>query len=203
VVTIKPLLGSASVFSMLSAAASSIRLSDGDQVWLWVERGSAVITILGLVALFLQLRQMTRRPKLRLGFQIDPGGTGRRLMEIVDTIELPVHWNPGDDLSQPIKLWVLVVNDIKASGTASDINAEARYPKWLVPDGIGDLKEPPGINVWQLFKEGVSLNPGLTFWLRGTFRVPRGRTQVQILVVASMRDAGPIDKVLTVSLKET
>jgi hypothetical protein len=65
------------------------------------------------------------------------------------------------------------------------------------------IGEPPGINVWQLSKEGVSLNPGLTFWLRGTFRVPRGRTQVQILVVASMRDASPIDKVLTVSLKET
>lgn len=198
-----PLLGLASSVAILSGVVSSVRSSAGDDVWLWVERGASIITILGLAALFLQLRQLTRRPKLRLGFHVDPGGTGRRVMKIVDAIELPVHWNPSDDLSQPVRLWVLVVNDIRASGTAFDINAEARYPKWLVPEVIGDLKEPPGIDVWQLSKEGVTLNPGLTFWLRGTFRVPRGRNRVQIHGIASMRDAGPIDKILTVSLKES
>ena len=49
----------------------------------------------------------------------------------------------------------------------------------------------------------MTLNPGLTFWLRGTFRVPKGRSRVQIHVIASMRDAGPVDKMLTVSLNES
>ncbi len=99
VVTIWPLLGFTPSVAILSDVASSVRLSAGDNAWLWVERGASIITILGLAALFLQLRQLTRRPKLRLGFHVDPGGTGRRVLKIVDAIDLPVRWNPRDDLS--------------------------------------------------------------------------------------------------------
>jgi hypothetical protein len=55
-------------------------MSVGDQVW--VERASAIITIAGLVILYLQLRQLTATPNLRLGFPRDPGGLGRRLMQV-------------------------------------------------------------------------------------------------------------------------
>jgi len=187
----------------LAGVGSSARLSVGDEAWTWAERISSIITIAGLVVLFLQLRQLTRRTKVRVGFHQDPGGTGTRLLKTVRTIDLPVRWNPEDDLSQPIRLAVVVVNEASASATAQDVNFEVRYPKWLVPDGMGELKEPPGMDVWSFSKERLTLNPGLAEWLRATFRVPRGHQRIQLLAIASMRDSKFVHQLLTISLKES
>src|SRR5258708_39715866 len=83
--------------------ASSARMSVGDQAWVWVERASAIATIAGLVVLYLQLRQLIAKPKLRLRFPRDPGGTGRRLMQVKRKIENPVHWNSRSPVSEPLK----------------------------------------------------------------------------------------------------
>jgi hypothetical protein len=200
--TIWPLVSTPAA-AMLSNVASSTRLSVGDEAWTWAGRLSSIITIIGLVVVYLQLRQLIRRPKISVGFHQDPGGPGERLFQVVNSIEMPIHWNPGDVLSQPIRLAVIVMNDASASATAHDVNFEVRYPKWLVPEGIGDLKEPPGMNLWALSKDGLVLNPGLTAWLRGWFRVPRGHDQIRLFVIASMRDGKMIDARLTVSLRES
>jgi hypothetical protein len=202
-VTIAPLLGFTVNASTLANVGSSARLAVGDDVWNWVGRVSSIVTILGLAALYFQLRQLTRRTNVKVGFHKDPGGPGRRLMQVVGSIEVQVHWNTGDALSQPIRLAVIVVNEANASATAHDVNFEVRYPMWLVPEVASDFKEPPGMNQRSISQDGLVLNPGLTNWIRTTVRVPRGRDRIQLSAIASMRDGKMVDRVLMVVLKES
>ena len=203
VVTISPLLGPTGTAATLASVGSSARLSVGDDACTWAARVSSIITIIGLAALFIQLRQLARRTKLKVGFHKDPGGTGRRLMEVVDSTRLPVHWRLGAALSDPFKVAVIVVNESSASASARDIAFEVRYPLWIVPEGDNQLKEPPGIDALCDLRKDIDLNPGATYYIRGTFRAPKGRNRLQVLVIASMRDAKPIDKMLEIELAET
>lgn len=193
--TVRPLLDAT------ANVASSARMSVGDRAWVWVERASAIITIAGLVVLYLQLRQLIATPKLRLGFPRDPGGTGRRLMQVTRKMEIPVHWNSGSALSEPFKIAVVVVNEISASASAQGIAFEVRYPLYLVSQGDDQLTQPPGITDAQcLIKKDIDLNPGATYFMRSTFRLPRNRKRIQVL--ASLRERKAIDKMLEISVKE-
>ncbi len=149
--------------------ASQTCLSLGDEGWAWIERASWIAAILGLVAVglaILQIRQLVRRPSLKIGFPLDPGGAGERLVQVSNTANLPVHWPDGVALSDPIELSVVAQNEMKATATASDVNLEVRYPPWLEPHGMGDLKRPPGMDLWSLAKEGIVLNPDGMYWMR-------------------------------------
>jgi hypothetical protein len=181
-----------------------VRLSFGDEAWTWAERVASIITIVGLGILYFQLRNLIRRPKLQIGFPHDPDpyATGKRLMQVLDSTDIEAHWNPGEDLSQPVQLAVNAQNDASASGTAQDVNFEARYPLWLEPVGQHDLKQPPGMNLWSYSKQSLTLNPSAGAWLRGTFRIPRGHNRIQVNVLASMRDHKAIDKMLEIRVKE-
>lgn len=177
-----------------------------EQIWLWVERASWIAAIAGLVAVVLaifQIRELIRRPAIRIGFPFDPGGPSRRLMGVTDAIDLAVHWDGANQLSEPIELSVVALNDISANVTATGINLEVRYPTWLEPIIPGDPMKPPGMDVWSKAKEAIELNPGGMFWIRARFRVPRGRDRIGVGVIASMRDARPIDRSLTVTILAT
>jgi hypothetical protein len=185
-------------------AASSARMSVGDQTWLGIERASwiaAVVGLLAVIAALIQIRQLIRRPALKVGLPHDPGGTDRRLLQVSDRVELPVLWADGNALSDPIELSVVAMNDYGATATAWDINFEVRYPPWLRPIREDELKQPPQLNVWSIAKEGLVLNPGGAFWIRTRFRVPLGRERIRMHAIVSLRDVRPIDRLLIVSIK--
>src|SRR5689334_12747837 len=69
--------------------------------WWWTERLSWIVTLLGLPAVFIAILQLVRRPKVRVGFPRDPGGTARRLATVSDRTDIDIHWAAGAQLSDP------------------------------------------------------------------------------------------------------
>ncbi|HEX6349356.1 MAG TPA: hypothetical protein VF160_08190 [Candidatus Dormibacteraeota bacterium] len=169
--------------------------------WWWAERLSWIVTLLGLPAVFIAILQLVRRPKVRVGFPRDPGGTARRLATLSDSTEIDIHWAAGAQLSDPVQISVVVMNDHEASATALDVNFEVRYPIALVPVPT-PLPQPPGMpNIWSISRHDIVLNPGAIYWIRTTFRVPAGTTQVPLFAIVSMRDARARDKKLSLSVR--
>lgn len=182
--------------------ASAARKVLGDDIWGWVERTSWIAAILGLLVIGFvawQITQLLRRPELRLGFPYDPGGRAVHLVQVRDEEEITAAWNRTAKLSDPVQIAVAAVNDGDAS--AQDMDLEVRYPIWLVPDGKHELRQPPGVNAWSFFRHGLVLNPRTSHFMRATFRIPSGRTEFRLHVIASMRDTRPIDKTLRVLVR--
>ncbi len=93
-----------------------------------------------------------------------------------------------------------ILNDSRATASAQHLNIEVRYPVWLVPEGQHELKQPPVINAWSYDKHDVTLHPGLTCFMRATFRIPSGRTVVPMHVVVSGQDTRAIYKMLRLNV---
>ncbi len=96
------------------AAATAARDSLGDQIWQGVERASwiaALVGAVGVVVVVAQIRQLLRRPRLKLGFPYDPGGPDVRKSKVRDEESIKASWLPGSDLSEPIEITVSAVNE--------------------------------------------------------------------------------------------
>ncbi len=183
-------------------AASAARIAIGDNIWQWTERASWIAAILGVIAVgfvVIQIRQLLRSPKLRFGFPYDPEGPspGWRLQRVREVDSIPVS-QPVGPLSEPTQIAVAIINEGTAS--AQRLSVEIRYPTWLVPEGRHELERPPVINAWSYSKQDVLLHPGLTFYVRQAFRIPVGRTNIPIHVIASGLDTGPTYKELTINM---
>jgi hypothetical protein len=173
-----------------------------DHFWQVVERASwiaALVGAIGIVVVVAQIRQLLRRPHLKIGFAYDPGGGGVRKTAVRQEETVKTSWPPGSALSDPIELTVSAFNE--GSATAQDVVFEVRYPRWLEPVGQNDLKEIPAVNAWSLVKSASALNPGLGRWIKATYRVPKDRTTFKLHVIVSQRDSREIEKTLTVNLE--
>lgn len=190
------------VNDFVSAVASAARGAVGGDVWLWIERASwiaAVIGVLGLIVVIAQIRQLIRRPKLKIGFPFDPGGNVVHKSQVRDEETIQLSWAQNQAVSDPVQIAVSTVNE--GDATAQNMLFEVRYPLWLVPVGTHQLKQVPAVNAWTLAVSGIALNPGATHYIRATFMIPKGRQGFKIHAIVSMQDARPIDKTLSVKLQ--
>jgi hypothetical protein len=184
------------------ATAAALGQSFGDQLWQGVERASwiaALVGAIGIVVVIAEIRQLLRRPRLKLGFAYDPGGAEVRKTAVRNEETIKTTWPAGSALSEPIELTVSAFNE--GSATAQDVVLEVRYPRWLEPVGRNDLKEIPAVNAWSLVKSASALNPGLGLWIKATFQVPQGKTTFKLHVIVSQQDSREIEKTLTVKLE--
>ena len=187
---------------LVSAVASAARGTVGGDAWLWIERASwiaAVLGVLGLIVVIAQIKQLIRRPKLKIGFPFDPGGDVVHKAEVRDEETIQLSWTENPPLSDPVQIAVSTVNE--GDATAQNMLFEVRYPLWLVPVGKHQLKQVPAVNAWALAVPGIALNPGATHYIRATFVIPTGHQNFKIHAIVSMQDARPIDKTLTVKLQ--
>jgi len=183
------------------ASASTVRDSLGDQAWFWIERASwvaAVVGVLGLIVVIAQIRQLVRRPKLKIGFPFDPGGNVVHKSDVKDEETIPLTWTQNALLSDPFQVAVSAINE--GDATAQNMLFEVRYPLWLVPIGVHQLKQVPAVNAWTMVVPGIALNPGATHYMRATFSAPTGKDAFKIHAIVSMQDARPIEKTLSVKL---
>ncbi len=185
----------------MSAVASTARGATGDVVWMWIERASwiaAVIGVLGVVVVIAQISQLVRRPKLKVGFPFDPGGDVVHKSQVRDEETIQLTWTQNPGLSDPFQVAVSTINE--GNATAQNMLFEVRYPLWLVPIGVHQLKQVPAVQAWTLVVPGIALNPGATHYIRATFSVPKDKNGFKIHAIVSMQDARPIDKTLSVKL---
>jgi hypothetical protein len=192
------------VFQAIQLAVSASRDSFGDQAWFWIERASwaaAVLGVLGLIVVIAQIRQLIKRPKVRIGFPFDPGGADVRKTNVRDEEAVQLGWTMSSALSDPFELSVSAINE--GNATAQNMLFEVRYPVWLVPIGQHQLKQVPTVkNAWTLAVPGIALNPGATHYIRATFSVPQAKSSgtFKLHAIVSMQDAKYIDKTLIVKL---
>jgi hypothetical protein len=156
---------------------------------------------LGLIVVIAQIRQLIRRPKLKVGFPFDPGGADVRKTDVRDEEAIRLAWTMSPAMSDPFELSVSAINE--GDATAQNMLFEVRYPLWLVPIGTHQLKQVPAVqDAWTLAVPGIALNPGATHYIRATFSVPqaKGKGTFKIHAIVSMQDARFIDKTLMVKL---
>jgi hypothetical protein len=183
-----------------------LRSLSTDEFWRLLERASWLATLAGLVTVIVgvfQIRQLARHPSVKAGFlqDPDPGGEQVRLGRVATSMTIAVHWRDGSELSEPVEITVVVVNDANATATAYDIGFEVRYPGWLHPQE-SDVIKLPWADIWSVTKPGLEpLNPGLTAYVKKTFRIPRGRGRIPLHAIVSLRDAPMVDQRLTVEVE--
>ena len=187
---------------MILAVPSATRDSFGDQVWFWIERASwlaAVFGVLGLIVVIAQIAQLIRRPKLKLGFPYDPGGKVAHKAKVRGQETITPTWGPGSQLSDPIEISVSVINE--GNATARSVLFEVRYPHWLMPVGVHQLKMLPVANLWSRTVPSPVLNPGVGHFIKATFRVPKSHQTFKLYAIASMQDSRKaVERTLTVKV---
>ncbi len=165
--------------------------------WLWVERLSWIVAIIGIPSLLFGLLAVVRRPRIAIGFlpMRKAGLLLRRHERPGDRIEVTAPHTVDAALSDLIQLTFVVTNIGRA--TARDLLLNFKFPDLqvgllVVPPGSPIVAPDPETNhpFWAYRIEHI--HPADRVFLYVSMRIPARLSAVEIDYEASMADTASV-----------
>jgi len=178
-----------------------------NSMWLWAERLSWLVAIIGIPSLIIGLATMVRRPKLAVGFlPMHKSGIVRRVERPTQSLEMKLAFTLDPNLSDAITLQFIIKN--VGRGSARELLVNFLFPAQMQLSHVSAAGAPANTQflihprknqpLWTFSLSHI--HPDDEHFCPTAIRVPKGLTEVGVDVEVSMADASTMHDRLQILL---
>jgi hypothetical protein len=168
-------------------------------LWLWAERLSWLVAIIGIPGLIIGLATMVRRPRLAVGFlPIQKSGIIRRVERPTQSLDVKLAFTLDPNLSDAITLQFVIKNI--GRGSARELLVNFLFPAHMQLSQVSAAGAPANTQflihprknqpLWTFSLSHI--HPDDEAFCPTAIRVPKGLSTVDIDVEVSMADAATV-----------